>query len=275
MMFNVPLPGGTTGHAVGGPLIAVALGPAAAVIAVSTALAIQALLFGDGGVLAIAANSFNLALVVPLVGYAVYSALAFGTAPASTGRRIMAAAAGAYAGDGFGALTTAVMLGIQPALEPGHCPYDLRTTVPAMVVPHLLVVGFVEAMVTAGPLLWLARRAAAGGKGARAAHSGSGSLARPGAAAPTGKAWAVIGLLCLASPLGLLAAGGAWGEDAEVTPPFFWRAPFADYHPGLGLGEGPAYVVAALAGVSAIAMVVFAGGFALSRLRPKIRDKTG
>ena len=49
MLFNVPVPGGTTAHAVGGPLIAVVLGPWAAVIGISTALIIQALFFGDGG----------------------------------------------------------------------------------------------------------------------------------------------------------------------------------------------------------------------------------
>ncbi|MGN1063912.1 MAG: energy-coupling factor ABC transporter permease, partial [Thermoguttaceae bacterium] len=52
MMFNVPLPGGTTGHAVGGTVLAVLLGPEAACLALSIALLIQALLFGDGGVLA-------------------------------------------------------------------------------------------------------------------------------------------------------------------------------------------------------------------------------
>ena len=51
MMFNVPLPGGTTGHAVGGTLIALLLGPEAACISVTIALFIQALLFGDGGIL--------------------------------------------------------------------------------------------------------------------------------------------------------------------------------------------------------------------------------
>src|SRR6476661_594810 len=72
MMFNVPIPDGTTAHAVGAVLIAVLLGPWAAVIAVSTALLIQALFFGDGGVLAYGANCFNMALVMPMVGYAVY-----------------------------------------------------------------------------------------------------------------------------------------------------------------------------------------------------------
>src|SRR5262252_7068272 len=72
MMFNVPIPDGTTAHAVGAVLIAVVLGPWAAVIAVSTALLIQALFFGDGGALAYGANAFNMAFVMPFVGYGVY-----------------------------------------------------------------------------------------------------------------------------------------------------------------------------------------------------------
>src|SRR6478672_4307470 len=62
MMFNVPVPGGTTAHGVGGVLVATILGPWAAVIAVSVALVIQALFFGDGGVLAILINCFNMAV---------------------------------------------------------------------------------------------------------------------------------------------------------------------------------------------------------------------
>ena len=72
MMFNVPIPDGTTAHAVGAVLIAILLGPWAAVVAVSSALGIQALFFGDGGVLAFGANCFNMAFVMPMVGYAVY-----------------------------------------------------------------------------------------------------------------------------------------------------------------------------------------------------------
>jgi len=65
MMFNVPVPGGTTAHGVGGTLIAVVLGPWAAVIAVSTALILQALFFGDGGILAIFANCLNMGIILP------------------------------------------------------------------------------------------------------------------------------------------------------------------------------------------------------------------
>ena len=75
MMFNVPLPGGTTGHAVGGALIALLLGPEAAAIAVSVALALQALLFGDGGILSFGANCFNMAFVLPFVAAMVFRAL--------------------------------------------------------------------------------------------------------------------------------------------------------------------------------------------------------
>ena len=53
-MFNIPIPGGTTGHAVGAGIIALLLGPWTAVIAVSVVLIIQAFVFGDGGITAMA-----------------------------------------------------------------------------------------------------------------------------------------------------------------------------------------------------------------------------
>jgi cobalt/nickel transport system permease protein len=69
MMFNVPIPGGTTGHAVGGVLVAILLGPWAACIAVTVALVMQALLYGDGGITTIGANCFNMAFVLVFAGY--------------------------------------------------------------------------------------------------------------------------------------------------------------------------------------------------------------
>ena len=115
MMFNVPIPDGTTAHAVGAVLVAVLLGPWAAVIAVSIALAIQALFFGDGGVLAFGANCFNMAFVMPMVGYGVYLLLTRRsslTAP----RRAVAAGIGGYVGLNVAALCAAIEFGLQPAL---------------------------------------------------------------------------------------------------------------------------------------------------------------
>src|SRR5947209_9370979 len=62
MMFNLPLPGGTTGHAVGMGVASIVLGPWASIVAISIALVIQALFFGDGGITAIGANCFNMAV---------------------------------------------------------------------------------------------------------------------------------------------------------------------------------------------------------------------
>jgi cobalt/nickel transport system permease protein len=75
MMFNIPIPDGTTAHAIGATIIAILLGPWAAVLAVSVALAFQALLFGDGGVLAYGFNCVNMAILAPFAGLAVYRLL--------------------------------------------------------------------------------------------------------------------------------------------------------------------------------------------------------
>src|SRR5437660_10283873 len=76
MMFNLPLPGGTTGHAVGVGIAVVVLGPWGATRALSIALVIQALFFGDGGITAIGANCFNMAVVGSLAACFVYRAVA-------------------------------------------------------------------------------------------------------------------------------------------------------------------------------------------------------
>jgi cobalt/nickel transport system permease protein len=116
MMFNVPLPGGTTGHAVGAALAAIVLGPEAATIAVSIALMIQALFFGDGGILAIGANCFNMAVVIPYVAYAVYQAMARNS-PVTSRRRPIGAALGGWLGVTIAAFLAGVEFGL---LDPSH-----------------------------------------------------------------------------------------------------------------------------------------------------------
>ncbi len=154
MMFNIPVLGGTTGHATGTTLIAILLGPWAAIISVSVALIIQALLFGDGGITAIGANCFNMAVVGGLTGYVVYRLIAAGSDIKSR-RRLLAGAVAAYASLNVSALVTAVQLGIQPVIEkapdghPLYAPYPLSVTIPAMALEHLFLFGVVEAVVTA------------------------------------------------------------------------------------------------------------------------------
>jgi cobalt/nickel transport system permease protein len=154
MMFNIPVLGGTTGHATGTALIAILLGPWAAIIAVSVALVIQALLFGDGGITAIGANCFTMAVVGGLTAYGLYCLVAAGSDIKSK-RRIIAGAVAAYLSLNISALVTAILLGIQPLIErspsgqPLYAPYPLSVTIPAMVSGHVFLFGFVEAAVTA------------------------------------------------------------------------------------------------------------------------------
>jgi cobalt/nickel transport system permease protein len=154
MMFNVPIPGGSTGHAVGGVLVAILLGPWAACIAITIALVVQALLFGDGGITAIGANCFNMAFVLPFVGYYVYRLISMGSAIDSN-RRVIAAFIAAYIGINVAAVCAGVEFGLQPLFhhtangQALYCPYGLNVAVPAMAGEHLLIFGWVEAVVTA------------------------------------------------------------------------------------------------------------------------------
>src|SRR5271165_832375 len=95
MMFNLPLPGGTTGHALGVTIATIVLGPSGAILAVSIALTIQALFFGDGGITTLGANCFNMAIVGSLVAYAIYRLIA-ARADLKSRRRVVAAAIAGY-----------------------------------------------------------------------------------------------------------------------------------------------------------------------------------
>jgi cobalt/nickel transport system permease protein len=162
MMFNIPLPGGTTGHAVGAVLVAILVGPWPALMAVTIALAVQALLFGDGGILALGANAVNMGFLMPFAGYLVFRAIARSTSP-GTRRFSLAAAAGGYVGINVAALFTALELGVQPILHhagdgtPLYCPFPLAVTVPAMMLPHLMVAGAAEAILTGGVTAFLGK----------------------------------------------------------------------------------------------------------------------
>lgn len=217
MMFNVPLPGGTTGHAVGASLIALLLGPEAACLAVTVALALQALLFGDGGILSFGANCFNMAFVIPFLSVLVFRGLR-GALPKNTTGFVLSSAIAGWVGICVAALCASIEFGIQPALfhdaagNPLYCPFPLSVSIPAMVIPHMLVAGVVEGVSCAAILMFIKRTAPE-------------LVIGPGAeeidAAPAKKTSIIptiilVIVLIVASPLGLLATGDAWGEwDAE------------------------------------------------------------
>jgi cobalt/nickel transport system permease protein len=154
MMFNIPIPGGSTGHAVGGAIIGIVLGPWAGVIAISVALVLQALMFGDGGITAIAANCFNMAVIMPFSAYYVYKYIS-GNTEFTSSRRVIGAAIAGYISLTLAAGFTGLMFGIQPLLHqsaegmPLYMPYGLNVALPAMLLEHVLGFGILEAVITA------------------------------------------------------------------------------------------------------------------------------
>jgi len=274
MMFNVPIPGGTTGHATGGALSAILLGPWAAVIALSVVLAVQAFVFQDGGITALGANCFNMAFVLPFTAYGVYRLLSIRAAARST-RRVVATGIAGYVGLNAAALTAAVMLGIQPMIahaadgRPLYSPFGLGVAVPVMAAGHLLVFGFVEGIITALAFSYLA----ASDPGLVAPS------ALPGRPRYRRLAWG-LAILALLTPLGIwlpqrLGASGAWGEwgPAELAkkvgfvPQYLdrlshlWKAPIPDYAPRGWAArpftyQGLAYILSALIGIAVCAALL-------------------
>lgn len=214
MMFNVPLPGGTTGHAVGGTLIAAVLGPDAACLAVSVALLLQALLFGDGGILSFGANCINMAFAMPYLGYFVYKG--FDKLYHRSGRyRLLGVGIGSYAGINVAALLAAFEFGIQPYLfhnaagQALYCPYGLNIAIPAMMIGHLTIFGLAEVIFTVAVFGFISKMSP--GLLKEESDNGFDKLNHRGKKEllPVGILLAVLVALV---PLGLLAEGTAWGE---------------------------------------------------------------
>jgi cobalt/nickel transport system permease protein len=275
MMFNVPVAGGSSVHAVGSVFVAILLGPWASVISVSTALLIQALMFGDGGILAFGMNCLNMAVVMPFAGYGIYKLLA-GKSEFGSGRNLVAAFFGAYCGLNLAAFCAGVEFGIQPLLfqdaagQPLYCPYPLSVSIPSMMSAHLIVAGPIEGIVTAAALAYVAKFAP--------------NLMHRLPAHETERlsffkrykpVLIVLLILVVLTPAGLLATGTAWGEYgtdelkemigyipkgmAQIADK--WSALMPDYSLSL-LGDGQAasvggYILSAVIGITVVGLVIF------------------
>ena len=277
MMFNLPLPGGTTGHAVGVAIAAIVLGPWGAIASISIALAIQALFFGDGGITALGANCFNMGVVGSLVAYAAYR-LAAGNSALNSGRRVIAAGLAGYLAINAAALVAAIEFGVQPlwfhdaAGVPLYCPYPLQISIPAMMIGHLTFAGFAELTISAGIVRYLQT-------------SGLSLLGRPETAAVPRKLWAALAALLVLSPLGIIAAGSAWGEwspqELGRAPRGLeqlfnlWNAPIARYAPRFIGNAWLGYMVSALVGMVVILLAVFLLNALLRRLPKRSSGKKG
>jgi cobalt/nickel transport system permease protein len=289
MMFNVPLVGGTTGHAVGGTLIALLFGPNAACIAVSVALLLQAVIFGDGGILAFGANCFNMAFVLPYVGCYIYNFIVDKFGKGKNGVRYVAAAIGSYIGINLAALCASIEFGLQPLLFTDslgnalYCPYPLSVSIPAMMIPHLAVAGVVEAVFTVAVYAFVNKTS----PDLVYENIRAGVEQTAEANKKHIPVFALVAVLVAATPLGLIATAPAWGEwGADEIAEVVTNGSALGYVPsGLangwalesimpdysleGMNEVAAYILSAVIGVALLVII-----FKLISLTIKEKSKT-
>ncbi|MCR4781566.1 MAG: cobalt transporter CbiM [Lachnospiraceae bacterium] len=271
MMFNIPIPGGTTGHAVGGTLISSVLGPYAACLSVSVALLLQALIFGDGGILAFGANCFNMAFVLPFVGFFMFNLLKKGLKKYKNGD-VIAAGIGSYFGLNAAALMAAIEFGIQPLLFTDasgnalYCPYGLSISIPAMMIGHLTIFGLAEIVYTSLVYGFIKQVSPATIDGSKKPKTSKAIIA-------------FLGALIVLTPLGLLAEGTAWGEwgTDEIAATGIGYTPKGMLHgfsfdaliPDYSIEALPgwfAYIISAIIGV-ALAVILFRIASAMKKSR--------
>ena len=252
-MLNFPIVGGTSGHLLGGVLVSVLLGPAPAVLVLTCVLIVQCLLFADGGVLALGANVFNIAVVNVVGGSFVFSALKRLVPMESSRRIVFAAAFAAWAGMVLAAVTCAGQLALSGTVA-------WRAVFPAMTGIHMLV-GLGEALATGiitaavlkhRPLL------VAGSEPSRQLGTvpawGYGLLLSAGMAifvAPHACSWP-DSLAAVARKLGFAGQGNA----------SMLQTPFADYQLPFLNSPGTATAIAGTLGT----LIAFVTAYTLSRL---------
>jgi len=228
-MFNFPVATGTSGHLLGGVLAGYLLGPWAGTIVMATVVGIQALLFQDGGLLALGANIFNMGIIGTLGG----SFVARGISTALGGSRstsILSAGAAAWLAVVAAAGFTTLQLGLSGTT-------DVSIGLPAMLGVHALI-GIGEALITVAALTFIAQTA----------PDILAGVAAPSKASPVRPSADPDGLEAVAEQLGFLNAGV--GAPFELFPDY--TIP--------GLDGGASTVVAGILGIIVVIGVLFALG---------------
>jgi cobalt/nickel transport system permease protein len=252
-MLNFPVAGGTSGHLIGGVLASVLLGPSAAVLVIACVLIVQCLMFADGGLLALGANVFNMALVSTGGGYLVFRILKGASRMEPKRSTIFAAAFAGWVGTVMASVSCAGQLALS-----GTVPWAMAF--PAMANVHMLI-GIGEGLITALVLMVVMQarpelivRNACTGDGGRLWFAAYGLLISLGMAvfvAPVACRW----------PDGLEKVADLLGFSAKARQPIF-SPPIPDYHMPL---IGSATVATAVAGVIGT-VIAFGAAYCLARL---------
>lgn len=142
-MINFPVAGGTSGHLLGGALAAITLGPWAGMLVMTAVIAVQALLFQDGGLLVMGANILNMGLITVAIGYGLYR----GVSTRSRSLKLTVAGIAAWLSVMAGALFTSLQLWLSGTSQ-------LQIVIPAMLTVHALI-GVGEALITVAALSFI------------------------------------------------------------------------------------------------------------------------
>jgi cobalt/nickel transport system permease protein len=144
-MINFPVLGGTSGHLLGGVLAAITLGPWAGMLVMTAVIAVQGLLFQDGGLVVMGANILNMGLLTCAVGYGLYRSVI------GSNRTVKLAVIGiaAWLSVITGALFTALQIWLSGNAQ-------VQVIVPAMLFVHAFI-GLGEALITVAAVLFIMR----------------------------------------------------------------------------------------------------------------------
>jgi cobalt/nickel transport system permease protein len=145
-MLNFAVAGGTSGHLMGAALATILLGPWAAVLVMTAVVGVQALIFQDGGLLALGANLFNMAVVGVAVSYFTYNFII-----ELLGRKRSSILIGGFAAGWLSIFIASLAVALELAIS-GTSPANVA--VPAMAVIHAII-GIGEGLITAGALAFL------------------------------------------------------------------------------------------------------------------------
>lgn len=243
-MINFPVIGGTSGHLLGGVLAAIVLGPWSAMLVMTAVIALQALLFQDGGLLVMGANILNMGLITAAIGYGLYR----GANGRSRAIKLATAGFAAWLSVIAGALATTFQLWLSGVS-------DLQPIAIAMLSIHALI-GIGEALITTAALNFILQ-------------TRPDILDETSATAQAGRGWVVVGILisltvillapfASASPDGLERVANDLGflqlaQDSpyEILPDY--TVPF--------LGDTPlsTLVAGAVGALAVLALTVLAG----------------
>jgi cobalt/nickel transport system permease protein len=204
MMFNIPIPGGTSGHALGAALIAIIFGPWAGFMAICLVLLLQALLFGDGGITTYAINAIAMGYVASFTGYYTYKLL-----KNRISDKLNYFISG-WMSIVLASVVVAVVLGIEPSIAksargvPLYFPYGLKITLPAIVGSHMLFFGVAEGIFTLFGVSYFKRYFDIG--------QGYKTIRVKKETSDIFLFFFVVLLIMLLVPLGIITGNPAWGE---------------------------------------------------------------